>query len=71
VRTKYAGIEALSSGGIPSVTFGLYVEWVFRNAWILLVAMTCANAGVWWHRGKKEIVNHPELEERIEPAARG
>jgi hypothetical protein len=47
------------------------MEWIFRNAWLLFIAITCANAAVWWARGKKEIATHPELEAGYRVLVRG
>jgi hypothetical protein len=34
---------------------------IFRHAWLLFIAVTCANGVTWWIRGKKEMAQHPEL----------
>jgi hypothetical protein len=44
---------------------------IFRHSWLLFVAVTCANGAVWWSRGKKEIANHPELEQGYRQLVRG
>jgi hypothetical protein len=44
---------------------------VFRHTWILFIAVTCANAAIWWNRGKKEIARQPELEAGYRSMIRG
>jgi hypothetical protein len=34
---------------------------IFRHAWLISIAVTCANGVSWWVRGKKEMAQHPEL----------
>ena len=47
------------------------MELIFRHTWLLFIAVTCANAAVWWARGKKEIAKHPELESGYRQLIRG
>jgi hypothetical protein len=44
---------------------------VFRHAWLLLIAVTCANAGVWWVRGKNTMAEQPEREDGYRRLIRG
>jgi hypothetical protein len=44
---------------------------MFRYAWVLFIAVTCANGAIWWSRGKREIARHPELAEGYRSLLRG
>jgi hypothetical protein len=47
------------------------MELISRHAWLFLVGVTCANGVVWWRRGQKEAVAHPELAEGYKRLVRG
>ncbi len=44
---------------------------MFRHAWILFIAVMCANAAVWWTRARKVIADKPELESGYRSLIRG
>jgi hypothetical protein len=44
---------------------------MFQHAWVLFIVVTCANGAIWWSRGKKEMAEHPELEEGYRSLIRG
>ncbi len=44
---------------------------IFQHTWILFIGVMCANAAVWWSRGKKEIARQPDLEEGYRSLIRG
>ena len=47
------------------------VELVFRHAWLLFIAVTCANGAIWWHRAQRDIAANPEREQSYRRLIRG
>lgn len=39
------------------------IPFIFREAWIFLIAVTCLNGVIWWRRAQSKIKDDPSLEE--------
>src|SRR6266513_4801553 len=39
----------------------IFVQIMFRHAWLVFIAFTCINGAIWWRRGRTYIRANPAL----------